>query len=329
MANVIPWTEISLFHNLRKYITAYSEVSNGADVIYRAKIKLHGSCAAVQCSKDGSIVTQSRTAILTPEDDFAGFAKWANARTWLKQDITIFGEWCGPGVQSGVAISAIPNKIFAVFAAQIPDSDTIIVEPKQLQELVAHISDVYVLPWFTQPSTLPWEMSINWLASDDELVKVTNALNKLVLAVEQQDPWVQATFNVEGTGEGLVFYPVSSQHLGKTNFNNLVFKAKGEKHRVTKTTNPTQITAETANSIDQFIELVLPLPRLEQGVSAVGGLEMKNVGKFIAWIASDVQKENSDELEASQLTWKQVQKPVADKARQWYLEQVKGNVANG
>jgi len=47
-------------------------------VEYRAKVKLHGSNCAVQIT-EGGIVTQSRTALLTPESDYKGFATWAKA----------------------------------------------------------------------------------------------------------------------------------------------------------------------------------------------------------------------------------------------------------
>jgi hypothetical protein len=33
-------------------------------------------------------------------------------------------------------------------------------------------------------------------------------MNKLVEAVDTEDPWVKETFGVTGTGEGVVWYPV-------------------------------------------------------------------------------------------------------------------------
>ena len=37
----------------------------------------------------------------------------------LARDIVVFGEWCGPGVEKGMAISAAKTKLFAVFAVQL------------------------------------------------------------------------------------------------------------------------------------------------------------------------------------------------------------------
>jgi hypothetical protein len=33
-------------------------------------------------------------------------------------------------------------------------------------------------------------------------------MNRLVEAVDTEDPWVKETFGVTGTGEGVVWYPV-------------------------------------------------------------------------------------------------------------------------
>lgn len=321
--SIISWAEIQLFHSVRKYTTTHPEILNGVSkVSYLAKCKLHGTNAAIQCHKNGSIISQSRTAELSAEKDNYGFAKWVlqNQEHWqkLKNDLAIFGEWSGKGIQSDVAISSIPKKIFAVFAARPLSSDELIVEPDTLMELVKNIPDTYVLPWHNHM------LDIDWSKSDEELSKKTDTINKWVLSIEQQDPWVKEIFNIEGVGEGLVFYPVSAAHLGNANFTNLSFKAKGERHRVMKSNEPAQINPEIAGSISQFVELVLTEARLQQGASTVGeSLDIKFLGKFIGWISQDVQKEAKLELEASKLEWKQVSKAVADKARAWYQNKLK------
>ncbi len=302
---------------------------------------MHGTNAGVQVRKDGSIVAQSRTTELTDGNDNAGFAKWvsSNEDLWKKvqfclcgnpdtcykyekcfngtsDGLVIFGEWSGPGIQKGVALSQIPKRVFAVFAARYigDDLDVLIVEPEELQALVGHIPDTYVLPWHTS-----FEVDLN--ASGEDLLPVVEEINKCVHLIEVNDPWVESTFGVKGTGEGIVLYPSSKEHLGLKNFNNLVFKAKGEKHKNIKTAAPAQLNAEAAASIDQFVDMVLTEARLEQGAGGV--YEMKSVAKFLAWVSADVQKETQDELEASGLTWDQVSKAVTNKARAWYLVQAK------
>lgn len=327
------WPEIEGFHNIRKFVRVdpgewwhKRELLAGTSIVsYRAKVKLHGTNAAVQVHTDGTVICQSRESIITPEKDNAGFARWvmSNKEAWHEaMGFIIYGEWIGPGIQKNVAVSQIPKKCFAVFAARLLDgSDTLVTEPGQLIGLVEHIPDVYVLPWYEK------SIDIDWKQSDEELTKTIAPINEWVLAIEANDPWVEATFGVKGTGEGLVFYPSSTPHLGFENFTNLCFKAKGEAHKNIKTAAPVQVNPETAASVEAFAELALTPARLEQGASKValtpGSYDQQQTGKFVQWIMVDVEKETKDELAASNLTWGQVQKVVQTKARQWYLTQTK------
>lgn len=311
----IPWTEIALFHNVKKYVAAYPEILQGNPVVsYKGKVKIHGMNGAVQVTPEGR-VAQSRTKILTPEDDNAGFANWVKESPdgWTPGYI-IFGEWCGKGIMKGVAISQVPSKNFAVFAARsLEEPDRLIIEPEELRNLVPYDLSIHILPWFTN-------LTIDFSGSSDEIAEALTGVNDLVKEVEKKDPWVSETFGVDGIGEGVVYYPVS--HLGATNFNNLCFKAKGEEHKTIKAPS-VQMDASVVSGIQEFVDLVITMARLEQGVTTTGDLDQKNIGKFITWIQGDVQKECQDELEASALTWKQVAKAVSDTARNWYLAKLK------
>lgn len=348
------WPEIEGFHNIRKFVRAdptdwwrSKELLSGTSTVtYRCKVKLHGTNAAVQIHKDGTIVPQSRTNILTVQNDNAGFARWVmnNAKLWqdtrsnARAQVIVYGEWIGPGIQKNVAVSEIPKKCFAVFAARplwdnIPLGDELWVEPEILEEIVYGIPDTYVLPWYSLPchhgcdTNVAAKVDVDWRTSDEELTKSTAVINDWVAAIEANDPWVESTFGVKGTGEGLVFYPVSEHHLGFQNFQNLTFKAKGEKHKNIKTAAPAQVNPEVVASIDAFVDLVLTQARLEQGANATAKgaftYDQRQTGKFVEWILNDVKKETQDELEASSLDWKQVQKPLSDKARSWYLTQAR------
>lgn len=336
--NLVAWTEIESFHNIRKFVKSYSENLNGNSTVrYKCKVKLHGTNAGVQVHTDGTIVAQSRTTILTDGADNAGFAKWVkeNEVAWkaVAPGYIYFGEWIGPGVQKGVACSEIPKRAFALFAARpLVDyaasdyKDVLVVEPEELAKLVGSVPDTHILPWHEDI-----QYYIDWSTTAEILQDRVDYINARVMKVEVNDPWVEETFGVKGTGEGLVFYPTSTEHLGHTNFTNLVFKAKGEKHKNIKSAAPAQVDASSAGNITQFVDMVLTDARLEQGAMAVQAdlvvaqltFDMKLIGKFLAWVVSDVQKETQDELEASGLEWKQVSKPVGDKARAWYLAKAK------
>lgn len=320
----VAWPEIESFHNIRKYAKEHPEICNGdMNISYRGKVKLHGTNAAVQLLKTDEVVAQSRTTILTPHSDNAGFAKWVadNERAWraarpTDAEIIVFGEWCGPGIQKGVAVNEIHKRVFAVFAVYSITSNHLTVDPKNIIDLIGvNVPDVYVLPWATDP------ILVDWAASAEVLQPIVDKINGFVAEVERCDPWVKKTFSVEGLGEGLVFYPRPCEN--RETFANLVFKAKGEKHKVVASKSPAQIDPEAAASADAFAKMVLTEARLEQGVESVGGLDTKNTGKFLEWIVKDVMKETTDELVASNLEWKQVSRPISDTARKWYIGKCK------
>lgn len=327
--NHIKWPEITSFHNVRKLLMTYPELLGSVlEVSYRAKIKLHGTNAAVQLLSGDVVQAQSRTNLITVGDDNAGFARWVetNKNHWLKnrpldREVIVFGEWCGPGVQKGVAISQAPNKIFVVFAAQdLSDQENLIVEPQELEALTREIPDVYVLPWYGEPIT------VAWLNEAERLQPVVEEINSRVELIEKCDPWVKSVFGVEGLGEGLVFYPLT--HLGRKSFSDLCFKAKGEKHKTVNVKAPAQVNPEAASSAAAFAELVLTEARLEQGARAIvpnGELvfDLKTIGKFLGWVGQDVSKECQAELEASNLEWKIASRAINDKARAWYLNRCK------
>ena len=328
MTKLVKWPKIYNFHTVHNTVKKYPHLlQDRPNVTYRGKIKLHGTNSGIQILK-GRVVAQSRTCTLEGRDN-AKFAAWVSKHeekfiTSVPEGYTLFGEWCGPGVNKGCAIHNINNRIFAIFAAinqthEINMSEdlnnlNLIAEPKELSSLIKdlNIPEVYVLPWHTE------EIVINWLASNDEFEPIVTEINKLVNKIEICDPWVKSVFNTEGTGEGLVYYPIS--HEGRENFKNLAFKAKGEKHKIVKQKDPVVINPVVAASINEFVDLVVTDMRLEQGLQEAcqGNLDIRCLGSFIGWICKDVKKECQSELEAANLTWKQVNKSVVNKAREWF-----------
>jgi hypothetical protein len=317
----VSWGSIELLHNVVRTLTHLSELGRAFPVVeYRAKVKLHGSNCAVQVTGDG-IVAQSRTALLTPESDYKGFATWTKAHeayfAQLQPGIVVFGEWCGPGVEKGMAISQASRKVFAVFAVQA--AGRVVYEPDAVRALVPAAGapdDLYVLPWEGAAITIDY-------GARASLDAVAAALNDRVAAVEREDPWVKQVFGISGLGEGLVFYPTrldgGALPADPEPLAQLMFKAKGEKHRTAGTRTAVAVDASVVASVDELVALMVTEARLQQGVAAVGGRDPRLTGKFLAWIAADVRKESVAELEASGLTWAQVDKPVQVRARAWYL----------
>lgn len=357
------------FHNVVKSVKIYPELlpKNIDDLTYRAKVKLHGTNAAIlilpasepkttkQTNHGGTkILAQSRSRIISSGDDNMGFAAWfeANPDTWSEDNleqlislsmlekvkgaspnksyapIVVFGEWCGQGIMKGVAISDIDTKVFCVFLIQVGDSKDedswVITEPDQIRQLVPDHPQIKIIPWFHSGV----QMFIDW--NDTKAMERTvKIMNIFVDSVEACDPFVKETFNVEGTGEGLVFYPIIDNMpiINRSYVSDLMFKAKGEKHKATKQRNAIQIDPEVMESIADYVQKTVTDARLEQGAreASKGELEynMKKVGPFLAWVGSDVKKETVAELEASELNWKMVQKEVMNHARSWYINKCK------
>lgn len=323
MSSHVSWASIELLHNVIRTLTLLHEQGQPFPVVrYRAKVKLHGSNCAVQVH-EGGVSAQSRTALLTPESDYKGFAAWVRAHAAYFSALTpgtvVFGEWCGPGVEKGMAISQVASKVFAVFAVR--EGDRIVHDPDALRlrlPAAGAPADLHVLPWEGDEFTLDY-------GARERLDAVALALNERVAAVEREDPWVRRSFGISGLGEGLVLYPVEVDGAAPPDdpetLARLMFKAKGEKHRSAGTRSAVQTSASVVGSIAEFVALMLPEARLQQGLTTAcdGAFDPRHTGKFLAWIVGDVRKESVAELEASSLTWPQVEKAVQQRAREWFL----------
>lgn len=328
------WPSIEQLHHVRATL-AYKAEELGTElpnIRYRCKIKLDGTNAGVQVLRDGRVFAQSRTRLLGQGNDNSGFRAWVElhksyfATLASEQDLVIFGEWCGEGIQKRTAISSVGKKLFAVFAIQFYSHHTfyqnLFVEPDTLSvnAWLDH-PDIYILPWL-EPC-----FELNF-ADTDSLRATADSISKYVQEVENCDPWVEATFGVKGIGEGIVLYPMLDEWEADKYrlICDLMFKAKGEKHQVVRQKKAAQIDPEVAKGIDDFGDLVVTTARLEQGLVDLNLVytapDMRQMGSFLKWIAFDVHNECEKELEASGLSWKQVNKRITQLARDWYRAQI-------
>lgn len=324
-AQMQTWPSIELLYNLRRSLEAVGETPK---ITYRAKIKLDGTNAGIQIFTDGRVAVQSRSQIISTENDNLGFAAWVSqnidffAQLVSSEHATIFGEWCGKGIQKRTAVSEIDRKIFAVFAVQFGGLDgklaKLEIRPDKIADFLPKHPDIFVLPFYGEPVVLDF-------GDRQQLESAVDILNQAVDTVEKLDPWVKETFAIEGIGEGLVLFPESGEIVERLSYAELLFKAKGEKHQAVKTKQPVQIDPEVAQSIDDFVNLFVTPARLEQGVTEVcsGKFDMTQLGTFLQWFNADVEKESAAELDAAQLTWKDVNKAVMKSAREWYLAKAK------
>lgn len=319
----IPWGSIGLLPNALINVKAIADGGPAPVVVYRAKIKLHGTNCAVQ-RVGAEVHAQSRTTMLGPGSDPYGFAAWVQAHRGyfvdnVESGLVVFGEWCGPGVQRGMAISQVTQRMFAVFAVR--RDGRMVVDPLEIRGMLpagGAPPELHVLPWDGEAFAVDFD-------SRPALDAVAATLSRRVEEVEREDPWVQRTFGISGVGEGVVLYPISVDGAPPPDdpeaYMGLMFKAKGEQHRTVGARAAVQVDPSRAASVTEFVDLVVTPARLEQGVAAVcgGAFGTAKIGKFLAWISADVRKETAAELAASGLTWPQVEKPVQQRARAWFL----------
>ena len=319
------WFDITSFATVRKYLDL--DLAVNTVVTYHSKVKLHGSNAAVQITPNGTVRAQSRSQLITPGNDNAGFAKWVweGHHYWTRlanadNVVTVYGEWCGPGIQKGTAVNQIGEKSFAIFSIQYGSSDDpnalMYIEPKDIQDILgALLESTYVLPWY----------SAVWVdfADTSNMQVFIDFCNEDVDTVEKCDPWVYHNFGVEGLGEGLVYYPTSLGNK-REDLHRYIFKAKGEKHKVVKTKKSVELDPEIAASMEEFTDQVITEGRLNQAVSETNneGFNDKGIGPFVGWISKDVKKDIDNGEVQCDFDWKVVCKVLTKRAVKWYKEQL-------
>lgn len=336
------FTHIEAFHSVVKYARRiignpqmWSEVALNEPVTFRGTVKLHGSNAGVACLPDG-LVAQSRNRSLSVEDDNLGFARYvarpevtAALRSLEEelraevdhppdQRLTLFGEWCGPGIQKRVALSELPTKQFVLFAVVLDEG-----EEARYVDAVPRLGDRFAdVGIFSILDGPVWEETVDFVKGETVAAFVERA-KALTQEVEDKCPW-GARFGVEGTGEGIVWVPIGP-HFGRTD---LYFKTKGEKHRKKDGRGvKIAIDPKVVAGIAEFVEHAVTEGRLEQGLEYLREMghpiEMPSLGTYLKWVGGDVKRECADALEASGLDWKKVSKAVAYKARTHFIAEAR------
>lgn len=304
---------------------------NRAVVRYGAKIKLHGTNAAVRVTSGGAIpatvTAQSRARDITTETDNCGFARWVadNEEAWLSTsaegapDITFYGEWAGKGIQKGDAVTKLDQKYFFIFAIQIEDK--MITTPIDIEDFIPDLDDVIVLPW-----DMIFEQEVNFNDAD-QCQSFADLLNEQVKRVGEQDPFIRGIFGVDGPGEGWVISPICNPGSDPLDgdldvywYNVLAFKVKTDAHMVQKTKKKVSKDIEVPAGVVELVDMFVTPARCEQGLTEIGGdAVMSNTGNFLKWLGQDVKKESEIELADAGLEWKDVTKHVTKAAQVWFM----------
>jgi hypothetical protein len=334
MSKMIKFPSIEQFRSVIRHVkiqSAFVGFDNDGEPIYdynrpvptihfHGTVKLHGTNAAV-CQKDGERWYQSRERILTPFNDNMGFAFWANNNSdkfdyifdqfSVFDTVSVFGEWCGQGIQKGVGISQVP-KMFVIFAIRINDSW---VDSWTLNDIVfgSNIPNIELFQTF--------DIDIDF--NHPELAQ--NELIAITEQVEAQCP-VAHSFGVDGIGEGVVWICNDDGGWYQKD-SGMWFKVKGEKHSVSNVKTLAAVDVEKVNSVQECVEKICTENRMRQGLDKIreGGLDtsIEKMGPFLKWLASDCIMEEMDTISESGLEPKDVGKAISNKGRLWFLNILK------
>ncbi len=295
-----------------------------APLVFRGTVKLHGTNGGVCITPNNEVFAQSKTSRLTLTADnarFCAFVEGVPAKVWIDmadqlcalhnrartEDVTIYGEWAGTGIQKGAAVCTCP-KHFAIFRAAIGD---VMVDKVECIGLNLEEHSIYNI------NQVP---ALELVVDFSNLQAASDYLNKVTDECEAECPWAKNIFGISGTGEGYVW-----EVVGRPDETGLNFKTKGDKHKVhnSPTKNVAPVDPELVNSIKECVAIVLTNNRMEQMVND-NKLEFvpENIGPFLKALSHDILKEETLVLEANNLTWKDIGKLTMSLARQWFTDRI-------
>jgi len=301
-------------------------------VAFNGTVKLHGTNAAVVFNSDNEMWVQSRKNIITPEKDNAGFAffvnthyeefnalddKLVNHLPELKSKVVAyFGEWCGGGIQKGVAINGL-EKMFVIFAVKVvnPDDkeDNYYLKEEDFRFLSNPEVGIYNINDYER-----FHIDIDF----ENPGFAQEEMRKFVEEVERECPVGKAFGRKLGedntTGEGIVW-------VGWVDDRRYVFKTKGEKHSSSKVKTVAKVDIEKLKSINEFVEYAVTENRLNQAIEQVFTINSEPVvvqktGDFIRWVVKDIMKEELDTMSGNGLEPKEVNGAISKMAQRWYAK---------
>jgi len=284
---------------------------------------VHNSNAGIGHTENDGIWAQSRSNIITPENDNMGFARYVedNKQAFLElvehvryvnhkinpnDTVIVFGEWAGKGIQKGVAISQIEKSFFIFDVKVVPEDST---KPYHLASHYLRDIDHRI---YNVEDFLSYEIEIDFNRPD----LAQNELSEITIAVEELCP-VGKAFGIEGIGEGVVWCATVDGHDYR-------FKVKGERHSASKVKTLAKVDTEKINSIHEFVGYAVTQNRFEQGMGIIfpnGDIDIKKMGDIIRWVVNDIMAEEKDVLEDNNLQSKDVNKYISTKVRELFLEE--------
>lgn len=296
------------------------EESEKPVLTFVATTKLHGTNAGICYTPEKGLVAQKRSCFLSKykSDSHFGFSKFVYEEkrdffTNLMQNIykshcsegdqiTLYGEWAGKGIQKSVGISEL-TKAFYVFDCKIYNKETDAGKWLDITDWRFDTDKVYNVHEFKT-----WKLDIDFNNpghSQNKLIEITEE-------IENECPVSKSIGNVKGTGEGAVW---TAFWKGEK----YIFKVKGEKHSSSKVNKLASVDPEVLKSIDNFVDYACTPNRIEQGIQETNATEKYHIPLLLKWVANDIIQEETDTLIANDLEWKQVARNCNDRVKRYYF----------
>ncbi|KAI4127162.1 MAG: hypothetical protein LQ338_003339 [Usnochroma carphineum] len=323
--------------------TLYPKIGKISDFIHKLKkaapearvvpisgtVKLHGAHADWVITNDDIVRVQSRSVLeLSSSNDSYGLFAFTSplhaAIIRLRDDIVrryqqlnpnvsvdpdyptiISGEWCGKGIQKGVAISHLP-KHFVIISIRVND---VWVDEKKYADIHDEANGIFHIS----------KAGDYRLDYDLDLPEVSDiAIQRWVKSIEKSCPYGVAR-GVQGSGEGIVWKAVDYIHDP-----DMWFKSKAESHTVSNSSklSKSAIAPENREREDNFAKAVVTERRLEQGWEYLRETgvtrNLAATGRFVAWITSDVLVEEEQEMAQNQIHKGKLRPSIKSIAEAWY-----------
>ncbi|KAL8733641.1 MAG: hypothetical protein Q9166_002051 [cf. Caloplaca sp. 2 TL-2023] len=302
--------------------TLYPKIGKLSDFIYKSKkftsetriipiigtVKLHGAYVDWVISYDDTVRVQSRNMLeLTLKNDNYGQLN-PNSLVNHEHPVIISGEWCGRGVQKGMAISQLPRH-FVIISIRINNAW---VSETEYADMHDEANGIFHMG---KARTYRLDFDMEDIDGSEALIQ------GFVADVEKICPYGHAR-SVTGRGEGIVW-----KALDHVENPEMWFKYRGDSTAVSHEWKMTKSPATAANNREReykFAVAVVTERRLEQGVEylAETGVARDMTGLGKSFVTNDVLVEEEREMAERNIGQGRLKPSITSIARTWYKKKV-------
>ncbi len=245
--------------------------------------------------------------ILDLRDRFLKRYQELNPGRTISGDVIVAGEFCGPGVQRGVAVSKVP-KCLAIVSVYINGEW---VPDWKFADICDEGARIYHIG---KAGFLEHELRLEDVAASEATIK------ELVDEVERKCPFTLAIGGESGQGEGIVWK--ATEDCGDPSF---WFKSKGDLLSVSHSDKlpASAVEKENRDRVEDFARAVVTEVRLEQSWEYLEQKNATGLGSFLKWVLDDCLVEENREMEELKIPKGKFSPAVTAIAKPWFWGKLK------